>query len=224
MMALFTLDVAVDFAHFCFMGNLLKIVGACTLALLLAGCHSLRNGDDDQKPVGASTKWFLDPSVEFGNYRSYGFLQVTAARYVDAEEPKQKVKRRWFGLGRDEKKKELEVHHTDEIIWRTLQEEMMHKGYAEETATAADLWVVYYGGPRPVSNPASLNIEPSTFDRYFTQNELTPQTFFVDVIDAKTRTLIYRGWDNGTFSQRDPAPERVVEATRKAASFFPSKR
>ena len=205
------------------MRKIFLAVGLLSL-LTLGGCASA-----PQESEAPKQQWFMDPSVEFGHYRTFGFLQVTAIRYQDPMQPQDKLKPGFFNevfsvFGHHKKEKRMPIHHTDELIWRVLADEMAAKGYTQVAPQDADLLVIYYGGPRPQTPPEGVKIEPHTFDKYFAQNELKPQTFFIDVLDAKQGTLIYRGWDNFTFVKNDPDPQRVIDATTATISFFPSKK
>jgi len=201
-----------------------------TIAVGLSGCASFPSMNKEEAPVAQPRRWFLDPSSELANYKTYGFLQVTAVRYQDPieKDPKKKSKRsrveRMTGQNK-EKDAPIEIQHTDELIWRILQDEMARKGYAQVNPTDADLWVIYYGGPRPIMPMSQLRIKSHPFDQYFAQNELTEDTFFVDIIDAKTQSLIYRGWDVNTFRREvTPEPDAAITAVQEAISFFPGKK
>lgn len=203
------------------MRKLLAIFLGLTAALLFAGCSTFTTPKEPSTPQ--SQRYFLDPSIEFSNYHTYGFLQVTAVRYQDPISVDKKPKNTLWG-----KKKEnrAEIHHTDELIWRVLSDEMANKGYAQVAPSDAncDLWVIYYGGPRPISSAADLPVRGSTFDEYFWRNEFRPNTFFVDIIDVKRHKLIYRGWDNLLFVSPAPQPDDVVSSAQNCSSFFPSRR
>jgi hypothetical protein len=193
------------------------------------GCSSLHKEKDSYANLAAESAahhWYLDPSTEMSSYKTYAFLQVTAVRYQDEIFDKKKKTKGFFGLFKQEKKepKRPVIHHTDELIWRVIADEMAKKGYAQVAPVDADLLVIYYGGPRPQQPPQGVMLKPNTFDAYFVANELKPQTFFVDIIDAKAQMLVYRGWNNSTFSQQNPEPNRVVEATKHTVQEFPAVR
>jgi hypothetical protein len=187
------------------------------LALLGVGCATTPKAPE-QAPLGQ--RWYLDPATEMASYRTYGFLQVTAVRYEDPLDDKKYKKKNPL----DNPPKRPQVQHTDELIWRVLADQMQAKGYAQVDPAQADIWVVYYGGPRPIAAMSQLRIKPHPFDEYFCQHELQKDSFFVDVIDAKLGTLIYRGWDNGTFTPQLPDPEKVIQTTQDLISFFPTSR
>lgn len=198
--------------------SLLAII-AC-LSLMTVGCATTGSS---RSQLADSQRWFVDPTTEMGNYRTYGFLQVTAVRYQEPIPPKPKYKQGIFTPFRERKDPRLDNRYTDELIWRTLAEEMEKKGYTQVAPEMADVLVIYYGGPRPQTPPMGVKIEPHAFDGYFAQNELKPQTFFVDVLDGKKATLIYRGWDNTTFTSKTPEAQRVIDAAATAIGFFPSR-
>lgn len=189
--------------------------------LLMTGCSTPRHGGTSRTP--ASQRWFLDPSTEFANYKTFGFLQVTAVRYDDPVG--QPEKRGLFGKrASTNEERRLVTHHTDELIWRVLREELQAKGYTQVQPADADILVIYYGGPRPQLPPQALRMRPSPFDSYFARNELQAQTFWVDIIDNKQKALIYRGWDNDSFVKIAPGAEKTIAATRNVIGFFPSRR
>ncbi len=200
----------------------LPLVALAGMATAFSGCASLNCPSKNEAPANS---WYLDPATEMVNYKTYAFLQVTAARYQD---PVDTVYRRsmWEKMrGKKKTANRPEIHHIDEIVWRTIQGEMDRKGYHQVAPDKADLWVAYYGGPRPSTPPADLKVNGGSFDTYFAANELHDDTFFVDVIDAKNKTLIYRGWNNKTFHKTPfPDADRVMGCATDTLSFFPSKR
>lgn len=194
----------------------LRFCGIMTLGLLWAGCGHLAA----TPKADNSNKWFLDPSTEFANYKTYSFLQVTAVRYQDPILAKPAKKHFW-----QSEPKRPEIHHTDELIWRVLEGEMNAKGYSQVAQDKADIWIIYYGGPHSLTTNNPFGVKPHPFDTYFQTHEMTPDIFLVDVIDAKTHTLIYRGWDTTTFQKTlNPDAERVIDATEQTISFFPSRK
>ena len=192
-----------------------------SVLLFLGGCST------PMLPVTeapAAQRYYLDPSIEFQNYRTYGFLQVTAVRYAGETEPPASDpagQAEWIKHHKDDKP--VAAHYTDELIWRVLQDDMARKGYAQVDPSKADLLVVYYGGPRPLTPMSETRCKPNAFDSYFVRNELKPQSFFIDIVAAKQNTLLYRGWDNGTFARRDPEADRVISSIRSCINFFPSR-
>lgn len=203
------------------MRTFLQLLGGFLLAALLSGCGTMR-ASDSAPPQPTSQRWFLDPSTEFGNYRTFGFVQVTAVRY---EDPADLRKRHgvWGKRPDTYEERRLATSHTDELIWRVLRDELQAKGYTQVQPADADVVVIYYGGPRPQLPPMGLRLQPQPFDTYFAQNELRPQTFWVDIIDTKRNLLIYRGWDNETFGRERPDPGRVISCAQQAVKFFPSR-
>lgn len=201
------------------------------LAFVLSGCSSLHLPKPSILQSKEPTReWYLNKNVELSHYRSYGFIQVTAARYSQPKEKKRSLIEK-VTFRNEYKDEPMVVHHTDEVIWRTIQEDMNQKGYAQVAPQEADLWVIYYGGPRPQRAPANLMVNAKPFDSYFCENELTKDTFFVDIIDAKTGDLLFRGWDNNTFylsksdikHQRAPDGYKVISAVDEIIGFFPSR-
>lgn len=190
--------------------------------LLLGGCASGPRHPAEANVTARS--WFLDPSVEFANYRTYAFVQVTAVRYEDPVLKKKTPRSLLGSFGHKDEDKRMEIGYTDELIWRVLQDEMIKKRYIQSTPAEADILVLYYGGPRPQTAPEGVRIAPHSFDAYFARNELAPQTFWVDVIDNKQAKLIYRGWDNQIFTKGRATAEGVIDATKGAIGFFPSRR
>jgi len=201
--------------------------------LFFAGCASGPARVAGQQE-GATQQWFLDPSVSMASYKTYGMLQATAVRYQDPmPERKSGLKPGFFNeikyymFGRDKEAKRLPVNHTDELIWRVLAEEMAAKGYAQVAPQDADILIAYYGGPRPQTSTEALKVKTGTFDTYWAQNELREETFFVDVIDNKTAQLVYRGWDQDTFTKDRMdriEPDKIVKAAQETIGFFPSRR
>jgi hypothetical protein len=199
------------------------------LALSLAFFHGCSTAPKSEAASAPTQHYYLNPAVEFGACRTYGFLQVTAVRYVtqNAVDGPHKPQMPWdkgewtlHHKNRDG----VVIHHTDELIWRVIADEMEEKGYKQVEPTKADLLVVYYGGPRPQTAMDGIKIKDSPFDRYFAQNELMPNTFFVDVIDTKQEVLAYRGWDSRTFAARDPQPDQIIRAAEDCIDLFPSAR
>lgn len=203
------------------MRTFLQLSGGLLLAALLGGCGTFGSSSPAVAQPN-SQRWFLDPSTEFGNYRTFGFVQVTAVRY---EDPSDLRKRHgvWGKRPDTYEERRLATSHTDELIWRVLRDELQAKGYSQVQPADADVLVIYYGGPRPQLPPQGLRLQHQPFDAYFAQNEMQPQTFWVDIIDSKRNLLIYRGWDNETFGHDRADAARVIQATQQAVRFFPSR-
>ncbi len=198
------------------------LLGLLSTLIFFSGCAS---GPRHTSASAVQTRsWFLDPSTEFANYRTYAFLQATAVRYEDPLIHKKRSIGIFNGLGHKDEDERLNIAYTDELIWRVLQDEMGKKRYAQVAPSEADILVIYYGGPRPQTAPDNVRIVPHSFDSYFALNELQPQTFWVDVIDNKRSALIFRGWDNQVFTKGNATAENVIEATKGAIGFFPSTR
>jgi|GEM_PF-2225264 len=186
------------------------------MAFMLAGCASAPATPQAQR-------YYLDPSVEMYHYHTYGFLQVTACRYLDEAMPSDPVMQADYLKRHKHPDGPVSVHYTDEVVWRVLQLEMEKRGYQQVDPTQADILIAYYGGPRPLTPMKSTRFQPCAFDEFFVRNELTPHSFFVDLIDAKRGVLLYRGWDNSTYaSSSTPEPFNVLLSTRSCIGFFPS--
>ena len=201
-----------------FMTRLYSIALSALAAFVAAGCSTA-----PKSPMATSQQYYLDPAVEMHHYRTYGFLQVTACRYLPERLPSDPaLQADWLKhhKGKDEP---VSVHFTDEVVWRVLQLEMEKKGYMQVDPSQADLLVAYYGGPRPQTPMRETRFEPCPFDSYFARNELTEKTFFVDVVDSHRGTLLYRGWDNSTYTSTfSPEPGKVLHSTHSCIDFFPS--
>lgn len=177
-----------------------RSVPVAALALVLAAC------------AGAAVRTDHDPAAGFGDLRSFAWLERGVREVEDPLLDSQLLGRK-----------------VREAVTVALGE----RGYAEVTAADADFLVTYHTTVRERvrdSGPSfSLTFGsvyrrgPRTIvvDDRFGSHSYREGTLIIDVIDARTDTLIWRGWSSGAVHERRFTETAVAESVRAILARFP---
>ena len=187
---------------------LFRLLVTLGCVITLAGCS----------PITVSTDY--DPSIDFSDYRTYAWLPDLDKRIADPQSVDPRINNTLL----------------DKRVRKAVETHLGAKGYTMVSTDTPDLYVAYhaaligkvdvttvnrhYGyGPGWRGRGGSIGTETHV-------REYEEGTLILDLIDAKTESLIWRGlaqaevWVTSTPEERE---KRINEAVRKMLERFPPK-
>jgi len=178
------------------------------LAPLALACATLTVGSD----------W--DRDVDFSRLHSFGILE---------SQPHER------GEG-DPRLSELTDRHTE----RAIDDLLTARGYTLVTDGPADFFVVYTNDIREEQHLVAYRYGLGSEWHYFPgygwggygrgwddpyvaveERTFTPGTLVIDILDAATNRLIWRGWAEGTLTESTDMESRIREAAGEILARFP---
>lgn len=170
------------------MRRLLTTVSVAALAAIAAGCLTLM-------PVGSH----VERGTDFGRYRSYDWAPADALPVTD-----ERLRQNPFFVD--------EVHGA-------IDTELNRRGLLRATAERADLFVHYHAA---VSERLEVATQPGQFrdcvgdDCRPTVNEYDAGTLVIDLVDASTHRVVWRGWAEHRLEDMLDDPEQVRRRVQTA--------
>ena len=162
-----------------------------SLTIGLSACASVR------------TQSSFDQGVNFAAYKSYAWL------------PAFRWRQSWF---------QQRMSPIDEHIRQFVREDLNAKGLREAAGGKPDIWVVYYAGINEPVDVATLDYKPWWGEQPppgMNGGPYNRGTLVLDVIDAKSDSLIWRGSAPGALRTPDEDPKRVDKALTDLLAGFP---
>ncbi|MDH3196696.1 MAG: DUF4136 domain-containing protein [Candidatus Krumholzibacteria bacterium] len=165
------------------------LLPALLFAVVAAGCSSMEFSHD----------W--DKDADFATYRTYAWVNVPTTAVGDAQ-----AARRTNAL-------------LDKRIKSAVDAEMKTKGFSVDTASP-DLLVVYHVGVQDKVNVTDWGYRYS-YDYYgwggrnIDVYQYTEGTLILDLIDAQTKELVWRGSAMATLED-NPSPEKAEARLQQA--------
>ena len=170
------------------MKNTIRITGLLAVVFALA-CSSMNINHD----------W--DRDADFGSYQTYAWAPQSSAAPQNAQQA--------------QSRNDL----LDKRVRRAIDEELVAKGFSENPASA-DVHVVYHTGAQDKINVTDWGYRYS-YDywgwggRDIDVYQYTEGTLVIDLIDATTKELVWRGSATKTIDS-NPTPEKMENNIRKA--------
>lgn len=176
-------------------------LAALALAAALAGCSTMK------------VRTEYDPKASYPAYRTYAWLGAAPGPEQAAPIRNPEIRAVVVGaVDRELRSKGLTVVPPDQkpdllvsvIGWSQSRVEVSSYGYAYGTAYV-------YGAYRPVAVPVGQ------------VREYSEGTLVVDLVDERTRSLVWRGTASDTLGERSPTVVRaaVEEAVQKLMALYP---
>ena len=141
-----------------------------------------------------NTDW--DHNAQFTSYRTYAWMDT----------PQMQVMQR--------------ATLFDRRLRGSVEEQLTAKGLRKANADGeADLLLVYHAGVKD-----KLDVQQwGYFGRQFDIREYQQGTLILDLVDAKSRSLVWRGTAAGEVSDgADPSSDKVAETIKKMFDHYPS--
>jgi hypothetical protein len=167
--------------------------------ILFAGCSSMHVQSD------------YDDAADFGSYRRYEWLPGFSPKVVDGR---------------------IDAGRLDTSVRRAVEERLTSRGYEKATTGAPDFFISYQTAlsidlAQTVDQIYQHRAEGDAFYAYGWESydrEYDVGSLIIDIIDARTEKIVWRGWAeaqvdfNSTQPQRD---ERIGKAVRLILERFP---
>ncbi len=105
----------------------------------------------------------------------------------------------------------------DRRLRSAVEDELGAKGLRPSDASEADVLVAYHAGVRE-----RLDVQQWGYAARRTDiREYKEGTLVIDVVDARSRSLVWRGTATGEMSKPDPSAEKITDAVEKMFATFP---
>ncbi|NIR50463.1 DUF4136 domain-containing protein [candidate division KSB1 bacterium] len=161
--------------------------------LFLLSCASLK------------VKTVHNPEIDFGNYQTFDWITKPENPFEHLTNPV------WY---------QLQLH---KVMKTTVDETLVAMGYKPQTENP-DFLVFTHRNLKEKVDVAAWGYDYFG-DRYLDERvelrRYKQGTLFIDIIDAKTKKLIWRGWAVGAINDPEKAEDKVREAVWKILDEFP---
>lgn len=163
-----------------------------TLALLSVSCSTI------------SVRTDSDPQVNFITYRSFALLERPTA------DPGNSLHRNPPAM--------LSVEES-------ITNELTLLGLKKVNRTEADMLVAYHGGNRDKVNVQRWGYSYGPRKWYgeheLSEREYDEETLIIDIVDARSKQLVWRGWGSGVITSPENTRKRASQAVEKILEKFP---
>ena len=148
-----------------------------------------------------------DGNADFGNYKTFSWVPADPTVSDDAKE---------FGA----EKNELDV---DGPMRRAIEKQLEAKGLIKD-AENPDMLVAYHIGARKTTYTTNWGLHYWEKTGWYEQQTLTDGTLAVDLVDAKTERMIWRGMGYGAVNvdpNQDILTRNINRAVEKILDQYP---
>ncbi len=172
--------------------NRIFVILQITMLLMLTGCSSIAVKSD------------YDQTTDFSQYKTYQWLEKGGNSSITQRNPLAAQK-----------------------IVGAVEREMQLKGLKKSVGEAADLLLTFHAGVQDKVDVTAygynywrprrgLGITTVDVNRY------KEGTLIIDVIDAREKQLIWRGWGSGVIGDPGNVGEKIEKAVTKILEEYPS--
>ena len=170
--------------------------------LALAGCSSISVNHD------------YDTHADFTTYQTFAWMERSQEMPANAEQAEQSS------------------DLLDRRIRGSIEGELAHRGMAQVTGSEADLLVVYHLGTQEKVQVTDWGYSYSNYywgygGRQIDVYQYTQGTLIIDLVDAGTQNLVWRGSGTKTIDRTQKSPEQlqanIDEAVGRIMQSYPPK-
>ena len=173
--------------------NRLMMLACVCLLAISTGCSTIRVETD------------FDPDADFELFKTYKWIEH--AKKTDSAMMKDPL---------------IRSHIIDAV-----ENEMDAKGYFKAVNEKPDFLIAFYAGSRKKVDVTHYHYRYGRWGRFagrdISVRKYKEGTLIVDIIDAKTRQLAWRGWARSVLHGRENAAEDIKASVNKMLGRYPPK-